>query len=93
MAGRTGPANPNWKGGGSPERQRLYSSGEWRRLRRQLRVRAGGACEECGATEHLHMHHVKSWASHPELRLELDNLLLLCAVCHRAKHRREVRYQ
>lgn len=93
MAGRTGASNPNWKGGGSPERQRMYSSGEWRRLRRQLRKRAHGRCEQCGSEHQLHIHHVKSWAEHPELRLELSNLVLLCRDCHIAKHRREVRHQ
>lgn len=86
MHGRTGPLNPNWKGGGSPDRQRLYASSEWRRLRRQLRARANGRCEDCGATTDLHAHHIKSWAEHPALRLELSNLRLLCRACHYATH-------
>jgi len=94
MSGRTGEANPNWKGGGSPERQRLYASSEWRRLRRQLRARAGGKCESCGSTESLHAHHVKSWAEYPELRFDLDNLRLLCRDCHHNEHRKGgVRHQ
>jgi 5-methylcytosine-specific restriction endonuclease McrA len=87
MAGRTGSSNPNWKGGGSPERQRMYASGEWRRLRRQLRNRAACMCETCGSTDDLHMHHVRPWAEYPELRMELDNLMLLCRGCHIDAHR------
>lgn len=94
MSGRVGPLNPNWRGGGSPERQRMYASGEWRRLRRLLRTRAGGKCEGCGSRQFLHMHHVKPWATHPDLRLDLDNLRLLCVGCHRDEHRKGgVRHQ
>lgn len=88
MSGRTGALNPGWKGGGSPERQRLYASAQWRALRRRLRRRAAGMCEVCGSTDELHAHHIKPWASHPDLRLDLDNLMLLCAPCHRAEHAR-----
>lgn len=88
MTGRTGESNPNWKGGGSPERQRMYASGEWRRLRRLLRKRARGCCEQCRTSHQLHIHHVKSWAEYPALRLDLDNLVLLCRECHHAAHRK-----
>jgi 5-methylcytosine-specific restriction protein A len=88
MAGRTGSSNPNWKGGTTPERQRVYAGATWRRLRRQLLTRAACMCEVCGQTDGLHMHHVKSWAEHPELRLELDNLMLLCQPCHADAHRK-----
>lgn len=93
MAGRTGSSNPNWKGGSAPERQRIYASGEWRRLRRQLRNRAACMCEVCGSTDDLHMHHIKSWAEYPDLRLELDNLMLLCRDCHYDAHRKEASHQ
>jgi hypothetical protein len=93
MAGRTGATNPNWKGGGAPERQRMYASGEWRRLRRQLRNRADCMCEACGSTDELHMHHIRPWAEYPELRMDLDNLMLLCRGCHIDAHRKGVSHQ
>ena len=93
MAGRTGSSNPNWKGGTSPERQRVYASSEWRRLRREVRRRDGELCLECGADDVLHLHHIKSWATHPELRLDPSNVVLLCRRCHYDKHRKGVRHQ
>ena len=43
------------------------------------------ACEHRGSRE-LHAHHCKQWSRYPELRLDLDNLLTLCAPCHREHH-------
>lgn len=92
MAGRTGASNPNWRGGSSPERQRLYSGAAWRRLRRAVLAR-DRCCQGCGATNQLHMHHIKAWATHPELRFDVGNVVLLCESCHYDKHRKGVRYQ
>lgn len=86
MAGRTGDANPNWKGGVSPERQRLYSSGEWHEVVRAVKRRDGG-CVECGSSRELHVHHIASFAEHPALRLDPLNLETLCRPCHYDKHR------
>jgi 5-methylcytosine-specific restriction endonuclease McrA len=93
MYGRTGSASPTWRGGGSPERQRIYASSEWRRLRRLVRNRAACMCEVCGSTDQLHVHHIRGWADHPELRLDPDNLMLLCRGCHIDAHRKEVSHQ
>ena len=89
MAGRTGASNPNWKGGVTPERQALYASGEWKRVARLVRVRDGG-CVECGAVAGTHVHHVRSFADYPDLRLDPDNLVTLCREHHHDAHRKEV---
>jgi 5-methylcytosine-specific restriction endonuclease McrA len=89
MAGRTGSTNPNWKGGVTPERQALYASAEWRRVARAVRKRDGG-CVECGQRTDLHVHHIKSFAEHPDLRLDPDNLVTLCRAHHHDKHRKGV---
>ena len=90
MFGRTGERSSNWKGGVSPERQRLYASGEWRRVSRQVRVRDGG-CVTCHSAVDLHVHHVLSFADHPDLRLDPDNLVTLCRECHIDAHRKGVK--
>jgi len=87
MAGRTGEANPNWRGGTSPDRQRLYSGSAWRKLRRTVLER-DGVCRECGAHRGLHLHHVLPWATHPDARFDSDNVVLLCHGCHYNAHRR-----
>jgi len=91
MAGRTGRTNPNWRGGVSPERQRLYASGEWKRVAQLVRKRDGNRCVRCdmGAPQ-LHVHHIKSFAEYPDLRLDLENLTSLCPDCHHAEHRKGV---
>ncbi len=95
MSGRTGPLNPNYKDGSSPERQRLYASGEWNAVATRVYARDGGRCVQCGAAKKgprsLHVHHIRSWGDYPELRFELSNLITLCRECHIAAHRKGVK--
>lgn len=97
MAGRTGESNPNYRDGSSPERQRLYSSGEGRAILRAVYARDGYRCTRCGAPKQgpktLHAHHVKPWSTHPELRFDLENLVTLCRTCHHDAHRKGVSSQ
>lgn len=86
MHGRTGAANPNFRGGTTPERQSLYASGEWVDLVREVYRRDQYVCVKCGSPKKghrgLHAHHVYPWATHPELRSSLGNLVTLCRKCH-----------
>lgn len=52
-------------------------------LDRAVRVEAGHRCAipTCRQTSGLEVHHIKDWAT--ERCHEFDNLILLCAVCHR----------
>lgn len=90
MYGRSGPLNPRYVDGSSPERQRAYASAEWRAVVRIVRARDGHICRDCGAAKQgsrsLHLHHVKPWAGNPDSRFDPDNILTLCAPCHRARH-------
>jgi len=44
-------------------------------------------CRRCGIwTERLQMHHVRSRAQAPELRIEASNLIPLCPDCHALIH-------
>lgn len=43
-------------------------------------------CQECGALEDLHAHHIVPWASAPEPRLVVENGVMLCSKCHAAEH-------
>lgn len=36
------------------------------------------ACECCGATKHLQVHHIHPFHLHPELELDMNNLVTLC---------------
>lgn len=89
MFGRSGAANPNYRGGTTPERQLVYASGEWHALIRFVFARDNYCCRRCGAAPRLiHAHHIMPWADHPDRRLDPDNLMTLCMPCHWWVHSR-----
>ena len=73
----------------------FYASWEWATLRMKALKANGGRCECCGAgasdttiggdSVRLHVDHIKPISQHWELRLEPDNLQVLCAECNRGK--------
>lgn len=87
-----GSLNPAWKGGVTPERQRLYRSQVWRELVRAVLARDGYRCQRCGAPKRekgsLHAHHLRPWADDRERRMVADNLITLCRSCHGWVHSR-----
>ena len=93
MYGVRGERHPGWKGGISPERQRIYASSAWKRVRRDVIARDGGTCLRCGVAPNgrraLHLHHVETWESAPERRLDRDNLATMCRACHEWVHSKE----
>lgn len=94
MYGKRGEAHHNWKGGGTPERQRIYASAEWAALVQCVYARDGFRCRRCATPKQqmsrrrssLRAHHVKSWASCVEGRMDRGNIVTLCAACHRWVH-------
>lgn len=93
MYGRVGDKNPNYKGGNSPERQRVCASSEWKAILRRVYKRDGYRCRRCGTgnkgPKSLHAHHVKSWVGYPDSRMDVDNLITLCKTCHDWVHSNE----
>lgn len=79
---KNGAKNPAWKGGVTPERQRIYRTQEWLAVVRQVYERDHHLCQRCGSPTSPHAHHIKPWADYPELRLDPDNLITLCETCH-----------
>lgn len=82
-----GKNNPAWRGGTTPERQRLYKTPEWKELVLAVWTRDGFKCKRCGVgnvsrTNRLHAHHIGTWADYPELRTDMKNLVTLCQSCH-----------
>lgn len=56
-----------------------------------IKVRAGGQCESCQATQYLQAHHIierTNWY----LRWSLDNGICLCDECHAKAHQNEVEF-
>ena len=58
---------------------------EYERLRRAVLERDGWRCQHCGSRDNLHLHH-QLFRSHGGAD-STDNLIILCASCHRALHR------
>jgi len=59
---------------------------DYRVLRNQVLKRDGWHCQLCGASNNLHVHHMKSRSKLGDDALR--NLITLCARCHEAFHRR-----
>lgn len=89
----TGRKPASWKGGVTPERQKIYSSDKWKECVKEVWKRDKAICQRCGkkynstdCPQHFHIHHVYSFADFPYLRMNSDNLILLCPECHRFVH-------
>lgn len=81
-----GSSTPNWQGIREPHRH----GPTWYGARRRALNRDGHACQCCGATQHLHVHHAlpgRLFAS-SEAANGLDNLVTLCDSCHRREEAR-----
>lgn len=95
LSGATaGANNPAWKGGTTPERQRLYKTYEWRQLVAKVFERDGYACQRCGDKRNargnrFHAHHIELWSDAPDRRTDPDNLVTLCRACHQWVHSNE----
>ncbi len=74
-----GENHPKWKGGIShrPQAQRVLIN---------RAIKEIGKCQECGNNQDLCGHHIKSYEHHPELRLDRNNIQVLCRPCHAEKH-------
>jgi 5-methylcytosine-specific restriction endonuclease McrA len=90
-----GEANPSWKGGITPERQKLRygkKNADWRKAvleRDNYTCRSCGARSEPGKFVLMHAHHIKGFAEYPELRFDIDNGMTLCVPCHFKIHKRK----
>lgn len=68
----------------SDEKRRFYSSYAWQKFRNR-KVKEQPCCERCWSklwkiitTEHLQGHHIKLFKDYSELRLDEDNVVVLC---------------
>ncbi len=71
----------------SHEKPIFYSSYAWQKLRNR-KVKEHPYCERCWSKwkiitiENLQGHHIRSFKDYPELRLDEDNVAVLCRVCN-----------
>lgn len=78
-----GDRHPNWQGGKTADSARVRRSLETRLWREAVFQRDDFTCQECSARGvYLHVHHIQSFAKHPELRFDVENGITLCKSCH-----------
>jgi len=71
-------------GGVSSEDMQIRNSPEYRYWRSAIYKRDDYTCQQCGVRGgRLEAHHVRQFATHPELRMDVDNGITLCKSCHR----------
>lgn len=86
MAGKD---SPHWKGGITPENQKIRHSLEYREWRTAVFKRDNFTCQNKKCNKkggRLHAHHIKSFSKYPELRFEIDNGITYCEECHKKIH-------
>lgn len=83
-----GSVSPMWKGGVTPERQKVYSSIEWSEAVKKVWSRDNATCQRCGKYHNtcenrgtFHIHHIVSFMVEDK-RTDYNNLILLCKDCH-----------
>lgn len=68
----------------------FYNSALWLHKRSEALKRDNNECQKCKARGRFSpancVHHKKHLKKHPELALELDNLVSLCNGCHDEEH-------
>lgn len=76
-----------WRGGSDPNRGQA-----WLKLAESIRERDGYTCRRCGTTQfengrRLDVDHIRPWRSFENKKEAnaADNLVALCARCHRSK--------
>jgi hypothetical protein len=78
-----------WKGGVRPLHRQIRDSVEYRLWRERVFKRDNYTCVECrarngqGKTVAFHAHHIKPFATFPDLRFSDANGVTLCIPCHR----------
>lgn len=66
------------------------NSAEYRLWRLSVYERDGFTCQSCNERGgKLNAHHIKPWATNPDLRFDVSNGVTLCEDCHRKLHKNE----
>lgn len=89
MLDNSGANSHWWKGGITPEHERLRKTKEYRLWRTAVFMRDNYTCQNCGDRSKkshrvtIHADHIKPFSRFPELRFAIDNGRTLCVECHK----------
>ena len=80
-----------YKNGAKQRNLNVRRSVEYKQWRTLVFERDKYTCQHCGDNRggNLNAHHKKPFATHPELRLDVDNGITLCEPCHIVEHQKE----
>jgi 5-methylcytosine-specific restriction endonuclease McrA len=89
--------NPNWKGGVTVANYVNRISNDYQVWRRRVLRFKGESCSSCGKNLLIpceccghcpdrHVHHIQPFSDNPDLRLSIDNAVVLCESCHKRQH-------
>lgn len=88
-----GELNGNWRGGVTPEHDKVRHNDRIKRWRKEVYKRDNYTCQECGIRSgagkvvYLNAHHIKPFKDYAELRFEVSNGITYCESCHKEIHR------
>mgnify|MGYP001567795058 FL=1 len=86
---RKNEKHPNWKGGITPENQKIRHSIEYELWRNSVFAHDGYTCQKYGTKGgKLHAHHIQNFAEFPELRFAIDNGVTLSDKAHKEFHKK-----
>jgi predicted restriction endonuclease len=67
--------------------EEIRRSTEYKQWRSAVFERDNYTCQRCGSRGvKINAHHIKPFATFPELRTDVDNGITLCTACHKAVH-------
>lgn len=91
----SGNKNPNWKGGLTNPRIKIWNTVEYKLWRTSIFVRDGYICKGCGIknglgkTIQFEAHHILPRRDFPHLTFSISNGITLCKACHDKTRRKE----
>lgn len=82
----------NWRGGITPENERIRHSMEFRLWREAVFARDNWICQKTGKRgARLHPHHILNFSNYPELRFAIANGVTLSEEAHQDFHKKHGR--
>jgi len=89
MYGITGDKHPKWKGGLTPENERIRKSMEAKLWKKAVYTRDNFTCQKYGIRGgRLVAHHIQNFSDFPELRFAIDNGMTLSEKAHKEFHKK-----
>jgi len=84
-----GEKNWQWKGGVTPENNKVRHTVEYKEWRRMVFKRDYFACRVCRSKKCLNAHHIQPFRDNLDKRTEMSNGITLCLDCHKIMYKRE----